>query len=155
MEYATEYTKVEKIVRLSVFACVGLILVVLHQNLLLPLITDIAERPHCYELFGFSAVDYFWHPIFIGIPVSAFAFSSAVMLPIGFMGIKEGRFPPKSVKVYKPTVVKSGAVAYIKSGAHILLPAMILMLSIWGFHQIENMPQIDKQKLDFSLCQEN
>ncbi|EIE1275241.1 hypothetical protein C4G66_RS23910 [Vibrio parahaemolyticus] len=155
MEYAKEYTKVEKIVRLSLYAFVGFILIVLHKILFLPLITDIAENPHCYEILGFSAVDYFWHLIFIGIPASAFIIASVVMLPIGFKGIKEGRFPPKSVKVYKPTVVRTGVIAYFKSGVHVLLPTMILMLSIWGYHQVENMPPIDKQRLDINLCQEN
>ncbi|HHX8561846.1 hypothetical protein ND925_04930 [Vibrio diabolicus] len=152
MEYAEEYTKKEKITRISLFALLGLVLIFCHTTYFRPFISDFGQSPHCYELFGFNGAEYFWHLVFIGFPASAFLIS-IVMLPLGVKGIKEGRFPPESVKVYKPTVIKTGAVAYLKSGVLIIVPAAILALSIWGYYQVDAMPPIDKQKLDYSLCQ--
>jgi len=152
MEYAAEYTKKEKMTRILLFALLGLALIFFHTTYFRPFISDFSQKPHCYELLGFNGADYFWHLVFIGIPTSAF-FISLVMLPLGIKGIKEGRFPPESVKVYKPTVIKTGALAYFKSGIHIIVPATILALSIWGYHQVDVMPPINKKKLDYSLCQ--
>ena len=109
MEYAKEYTKSEKIIRLSLITCMGTILIVIHKSLILPLITDIVDNPHCYQILGYSAKDYFWHLIFIAIPSPALIIASVVLLPIGFKGIKEGRFPPSSAKVYRPILVMTGA----------------------------------------------
>ncbi|WP_274064267.1 hypothetical protein [Vibrio parahaemolyticus] len=152
MEYAAEYTKKEKITRISLFALLGLGLIFFHTTYFRPFISDFSQRPHCYELFGFNGAEYFWHLVFIGVPASAFLIS-IVMLPLGIKGIKEGRFPPESVKVYKTTVIKTGAVAYFKSGSLVIVPAVILALSIWGYYQVDAMPRIDQQKLDYSLCQ--
>ncbi|HCG8254260.1 TPA: hypothetical protein NJ905_004588 [Vibrio parahaemolyticus] len=152
MEYAAEYTKKEKITRISLFALLGLGLIFFHTTYFRPFISDFSQRPHCYELFGFNGAEYFWHLVCIGVPASAFLIS-IVMLPLGIKGIKEGRFPPESVKVYKPTVIKTGTVAYFKSGSLVIVPAAILALSIWGYYQVDAMPRIDQQKLDYSLCQ--
>lgn len=154
MEYAKEYTKSEKILRLSLITCMGTILIVIHKILIWPLITDIVDNPHCYQILGYSAKDYFWHWIFIAIPSPALIIASVVLLPIGFKGIKEGCFPPGSVKVYRPTLVTTGATAYFKSAVHTLLPILILVLLILGYHQVENMPPINNQNLDINSCLE-
>ncbi|MBM4869345.1 hypothetical protein HYO49_22875 [Vibrio parahaemolyticus] len=77
----------------------------------------------------------------------------AFMLPIGIKGVKEGRFPPKSMKVYKLTAVKRGTAAYFKSGICILGPVMALLLTFWGYHQVDSMPPIDSINLSPHLCQ--
>ncbi|ELP5730860.1 hypothetical protein QTV44_004182 [Vibrio vulnificus] len=152
MEYAEEYTKKEKVIRLSVFILLALSVVAFNNLWLLPLVTDFGEQPHCYELFGLNGADYVWHLLFIGLPVSLFIVV-LFMLPRGISGLKEGRFPPKSMKVYKPTVVKRGASAYLKSGAHILFPVITLLFAIWGYHQVDIMPPLNKQKLSLHVCQ--
>ncbi|EHR1282448.1 hypothetical protein ACTBKU_004606 [Vibrio parahaemolyticus] len=152
MEYASEYTKKEKITRISLFTLLGLGLFFFHTTYFRPFISDFSQRPHCYEWLGFNGAEFFWHLVFIGVPAFAFLIS-IVMLPLGIKGIKEGRFPPESVKVYKPTVIKTGAVAYFKSGILIIVPTTTLALSIWGYYQVDAMPPIDQQKLDYSLCQ--
>ncbi|WP_413113504.1 hypothetical protein [Thaumasiovibrio sp. DFM-14] len=152
MEYAQEYTKKEKIIRLTVFTLLGLAVITCHKLWFLPLVADFGERPHCYDFFGLNGADYVWHLMFICLPFSLFIVV-IFMLPIGVSGLKEGRFPPKSMKVYKPTIVKRGATAYFKSGVLILAPVIALLCTIWGWHQVDNMPPLDKQKLSTHLCQ--
>ncbi|EJV9314143.1 hypothetical protein [Shewanella algae] len=152
MEYADEYTKKEKVVRFSVFTILGLAAIAFHKFLFLPLVTDFVERPHCYEFLGLNGADYVWHLVFVGLPFSLFVVL-AFMLPIGIKGVKEGRFPPKSMKVYKLTAVKRGTAAYFKSGICILGPVLALLLTFWGYHQVDSMPPIDSKNLSPHLCQ--
>ncbi|EGQ8503832.1 hypothetical protein BS017_RS23080 [Vibrio parahaemolyticus] len=152
MEYAEEYTTKEKVIRLTVFILLALAIIAFHKIWFLPLVTDFGERPHCYELLGLNGADYVWHLVFIGLPISLFIVV-VFMLPFGISGLKEGRFPPKSMKVYKPTVVKRGTTAYFKSGFFILVPVITLLFAIWGYHQVDSMPPLDRQKLNPHLCQ--
>ncbi|PQJ62774.1 hypothetical protein [Photobacterium angustum] len=153
MEYAKEYTKKEVIIRLSLFASLGFVAIVANSYWFQPMVEDFGNRPHCYEFWGFNGADYVWHILFIGLPLSLFIIVGIAMFPLGIKGIKEGRFPPRSVKVYKRTAIKTGAIAYFKSVICILSPTVVLILSIWGYTQVSDMPPIDKQKLDYSLCQ--
>ncbi|EGR1768205.1 hypothetical protein RII68_004735 [Vibrio parahaemolyticus] len=152
MEYAEEYTKKEKAIRFSAFFLLGLAAIVLHKFWFLPLVSDFVERPHCYEFLGFNGADYLWDIVFVGLPFSLFIVF-VFMLPVGIRGVKEGRYPPKSMKVYKPTVVKRGAVAYLKSGICILAPVIALLFVIWGYHQVDNMPPLNAKELSPHLCQ--
>ncbi|MFW1030857.1 hypothetical protein ACEWA3_22430 [Vibrio parahaemolyticus] len=152
MEYAEEYTQKEKGIRIIVFFLLGLAAIALHKFWFLPLMTDFVERPHCYEFLGLNGADYVWHLVFVGLPFFLFIVL-AFMLPIGIKGAKEGRFPPKSMKVYKPTVVKRGAVAYLQSGVCILAPVIVLLFVIWGYHQVDSMPPLDAKELSSHLCQ--
>ncbi|EPN4000893.1 hypothetical protein ACTZ91_004646 [Vibrio parahaemolyticus] len=152
MEYAEEYTKKEKGIRFSAFFLLGLAAIALHKFWFLSLVSDFVERPRCYEFLGLNGADYLWDIVFVGLPFSLFIVF-AFMLPVGMRGVKEGRYPPKSMKVYKPTVVKRGAVAYLKSGTCILAPVIALLFVIWGYHQVDNMPPLDAKELSPHLCQ--
>ena len=152
MEYAEEYTKKEKIIRFTVFIILGFAVIIFNKLWFLPLVTDFAGRPHCYEFLGMNGADYIWHLFFFGFPVSFFI-AVIFMLPVGIQGVREGRYPPKSMKVYKVTVVNRGVIAYLRSGIFILAPAITLLLAIWGYHQIDNMPPFGERKLNPQLCQ--
>ncbi|EJL7851717.1 hypothetical protein NM008_004610 [Vibrio parahaemolyticus] len=152
MEYAEEYTKKEKGIRFSAFFLLGLAVITLHKFWFLPLVSDFVERPHCYEFLGLNGADYLWDLVFVGLPFSLFIVF-VFMLPVGMRGVKEGRFPPKSMKVYKPTIVKRGAIAYLKSGTCILAPVIALLFVIWGYHQVDNMPPLDAKEFSPHLCQ--
>ncbi|WP_394209822.1 hypothetical protein [Enterovibrio calviensis] len=151
MEYAKEYSKKEKIVRFSLFTLFGMVAIVAHKVWLQPLFNDFGQRPHCYELLGLNGAEYIWHLLLIGLPVSFFLVAS-FMLPIGITGLREGRYPPRAMKVYRPTVVKKGLAAYFRSSIFLLLPFLVLLMAIWGFQQVDKMPVIDKEKLSTHLC---
>ncbi|OEE58983.1 hypothetical protein A1OK_02965 [Enterovibrio norvegicus FF-454] len=151
MEYANEYTKKEKLVRFSLLALFGIVAVVANNVWLQPLLTDFDEHPHCYELFGLNGADTIWHLLFVGLPVSLFLITS-FMPPTGIAGLKEGRYPPRAMKVYKPTVVKTGVTAYLRSSVLLLLPLFVLLVAVWGSQQVDKMPVIDKERLGVHLC---
>ncbi|ASO31097.1 hypothetical protein CG015_18265 [Vibrio anguillarum] len=152
MEYADQYTKKEKTIRFTVFVILGLAVIAFNKFVFFPLMTDFGGRPHCYEFLGLNGADYIWHLVFVGLPFSLFIVF-VFMLPVGIQGVKEGRFPPKSMKVYKLTVVKRGTIAYLKSGICILAPVIALLFVIWGYYQVDNMPPFDATKLSPQLCQ--
>ncbi len=155
MEYAQEYTKKEKTIRILLTFLLGFSGCFLSVQWLVPVMKDFGERPHCYELFGFNGADYLWHIIFIAMPALFFLVTAFALIPKGIASLKEGRFPPSNVKVYKPTRVKRGAIARITATFHLAFPLILLAVVILVFQQINKMPAIDKNTFDAQLCSEN
>ncbi|MGF1736186.1 hypothetical protein [Photobacterium satsumensis] len=147
MEYAPEYTLREKVTRVSVLACLGLLVIVSVKRWLEPVMNTFSERPHCYEFYGFNAAEHLWHIAFVGIPLSAWLLASLVMLPIGIRGLRDKQFPPKSMKVFKPTVICRGMVGKVKSTAFFIVPTLMLFISVWGYAQAEKLSPIDVSRL--------
>lgn len=152
MEYAEEFTRKDKITRITIYIVLGAMFFALFQYVLEPLIIDFSGRPHCYELLGYNGADIVWYLMLFYFPFSLFILSSLFILPTGIRGIKEGRFPPKRFKVYKPTVVKRGMIGYIKSGLFIFIPMILLFMSLFGYHEAGRTPPLDKQKLSMISC---
>lgn len=151
MEYAQEYSKKEKAVRILAGVFVGSVIYFLHTIWLIPIINDVVSRPHCFEWLGFNLADYFWYLVMVGVPLFAFTMSW-ILIPRGIAGIRERRFPPKAVKVYRPTKVKTGFLAWLISAMHLLIPFVFLILAAWGYLQAAHFPTFNKQALDLNLC---
>ncbi|MGF1868894.1 hypothetical protein [Photobacterium indicum] len=152
MEFAKEYTKKEKFIRISLLTSLALVAIFTNNLWLKSLLTDFGERPHCYELLGFNGADYVWHLFLVGFPTLIFILISFFLLPAGIQGLREGRFPPRSCKVYKPTLVRKGGKAYLRAGINLLLPTIVLLSVVWGYQQVDDMPVINKEKFDAHLC---
>lgn len=151
MEYAQEYSKKEKTVRILTGVFVGGVIYFIHISWLIPIINDVVSRPHCFEWLGFNLADYFWYLVMVGVPLFAFTMSW-ILIPRAIAGIRERRFPPKAVKVYRPTKVKTGFLAWLISGMHLFIPLVLLLLAAWGYLQAPYFPAFDKQVLDPNLC---
>lgn len=152
MEYAQEYTKKEKTIRILLAILLALPVFVLSVEWLNPMMKDFGKRPHCYELFDLNGADYLWHIIFIAMPALLFLFTAFALIPKGITSLKESRFPPSNVKVYRPTRVKTGAIARITAMFHLAFPLLFLAVVIWGFQQVDKMPAFDKNTFDSQLC---
>ncbi|MGF1684258.1 hypothetical protein [Photobacterium minamisatsumaniensis] len=146
MKYAEKYTKREKIIRISVFGGIAFVCVLLAEFWFFPLLGDIARNPYCFQVAGHYVVDYIWHFLMVGIPFSIFLLLAITILPIGVRGLKSGQFPPKGMKVFKLTQIKTGTVARAKSFALILLPVLVFASSVWGYMKVQSMPEVERKQ---------
>lgn len=151
-EWATQYSPREKFIRLIGLLTLAAGLMGLHHWLFLPWFNEFVNRPQCVQLFGISALRYFWQIIFIGIPLFTLVVVAMLTLPLGLKSLKEQRFPPRHVKVMKPTRVSVGRVAVFKAVGLLMLPVLMFVMVLWGAQQAQNMPDLDPAMLPQSEC---
>jgi hypothetical protein len=94
-----------------------------------------------------------WYSLFVGLPLFGAFIIGIVTVPIGYRGLRHHQFPPKGHKVYKPTKILKGRKGNIKSVFHLLAPALFIFISIWGYFQVDQMPQQKTEDFDYSLCE--
>ncbi|MEZ9139105.1 MULTISPECIES: hypothetical protein [unclassified Shewanella] len=96
-----------------------------------------------------------WHALFVGLPLFSAVIIGLVTVPLGYKGIIHKQFPPKGVKVYKPTSILRGWKASGKSILHLLTPSLFILFSVWGYFQVEQMPHEIPDDFDLSVCETN
>ncbi|MHA2766344.1 hypothetical protein [Vibrio harveyi] len=151
-EYAPQYSKKEKIIRVAIAGVFGLLVGVLFKLEGEPLLQAVAEAPECYEVFGMQGLELLVHILFFWMPLSVFLLSVVLMLPLGVRGLIEGQFPPKGVKVFRPTAIQRGKLGTFKSLIHLLLPLLCFGFVVWGNGQIEPMMEIFQPKQGETTC---
>ncbi|WP_039987925.1 hypothetical protein [Vibrio owensii] len=151
-EYAPQYSKKEKITRVAIAGVFGLLVGVLFKLKGEPLLQAVVEAPECYEVFGMSGLELLVHILFFWVPLSVFLLSAVLMLPLGVRGLIEGQFPPKGVKVFRPTVIQRGKLGMFKSLIHLLLPLLCFGFVVWGNVQIEPMMEMFQSNQGILNC---
>ncbi|MGI9947721.1 MULTISPECIES: hypothetical protein [Vibrio] len=151
-EYAPQYSKKEKIIRVAIAGVFCFLAGVLFKLKGEPLLQAVAEAPECYEMFGMSGLELLVHILFFWMPLSVFLLTAVFLLPLGMRGLIEGQFPPKGVKVFRPTVIQRGMLGAFKSGVHLLLPVLCFGLAVWGSFQIEPMVAMYRSEQNTVLC---
>ncbi len=101
-EYAPQYSKKQKIIRVVIAGVFCILAGVLFKLEGEPLLQAVAKAPECYEVFGMSGLELLVHILFFWVPLSVFLLAAVLMLPLGVRGLIEGQFPPKGVKVFIP-----------------------------------------------------
>ncbi|HDM8132406.1 TPA: hypothetical protein P0E15_001944 [Vibrio harveyi] len=151
-EYAPQYSKKEKIIRVAIAGVFGLLVGVLFKLEGEPLLQAVAEAPECYEVFGMQGLELLVHILFFWMPLSVFLLSAVLMLPLGVRGLIEGQFPPKGVKVFRPTAIQRGKLGTLKSLVHLLFPLLCFGFVVWGNGQIEPMVEMFQSNQGISSC---
>ncbi|MGD1452882.1 hypothetical protein [Vibrio harveyi] len=151
-EYAPQYNKKEKIIRIAIAGVFCILVSVLFKLEGEPLLQAVAEAPECYEVFGMSGFELLVHMLFFWVPLSVFLLSAVLMLPLGVRGLIEGQFPPKGVKVFRPTAIQRGKLGTFKSLIHLLLPLLCFGFVVWGNGQIEPMVEMFQSNQGISSC---
>jgi hypothetical protein len=126
---------------------------VIHEKWVFPFIGWYADHAHCYNPLGYSGLLLLWYFIFVGIPLVCALLVGFFSFPTGLKGLIDKQFPPKGVKVYKPTKIIRGNKAKFKSIGHVLVPFIFIAIGVWGIFQVDQMPIENPDKLDFSVCQ--
>ncbi len=90
--------------------------------------------------------------MFVAIPLFGAFIIGLVTVPIGYKGLLHRQFPPKGMKVLKPTKIQKGWQANLKSIFHLLIPASLVIFSIWGYFQVDKMPHEVPEDYDYSVC---
>ncbi|ENC6707148.1 hypothetical protein [Vibrio harveyi] len=151
-EYAPQYSRKEKIIRVAIAGVFFVLAGVLFKLEGEPLLQAVAEAPECYEVFGMQGLELLVHILFFWIPLSVFLLTAVLMLPLGVRGLIEGQFPPKGVKVFRPTAIQRGKLGTFKSLIHLLLPLLCFGFVVWGNGQIEPMMEIFQPKQGETTC---
>lgn len=151
-EYAPQYSKKEKIIRVAIAGVFGLLVGVLFKLEGEPLLKAVAEAPECYEVFGMQGLELLVHILFFWMPLSVFLLTAVLMLPLGVRGLIEGQFPPKGVKVFRPTAIQRGKLGTLKSLVHLLFPLLCFGFVVWGNSQIEPLVEMFQSNQGISSC---
>ncbi|EKM28379.1 TPA: hypothetical protein ACRZZI_000595 [Vibrio harveyi] len=151
-EYAPQYSKKEKVIRVVIAGVFGLLAGVLFKFKGEPLLQAVVEAPECYQMFGMSGLELLVHILFFWMPLSVFLLTAVLMLPLGAHGLIEGQFPPKGVKVFRSTVIQRGKLGTFKSLIHLLFPLLCFGFVVWGNGQIEPMMEIFQPKQGETTC---
>ncbi len=154
MEFAEEYSKKEKMERVILYTLLAIFVVIIHQKWILPYINWYVKIAHCHTFLGYSGVTVLWYSLFVGLPVFFSILVGCYSAPIGIKGLMSGQFPPKGVKVYKPTKIVRGRTSKIKSLAHLVSPLIFITIGIWGSFQIDNLPNSPKI-FDYNICKDS
>ncbi len=117
-----------------------------------PLLQAVAEAPECYQMFGMQGLELLVHILFFWMPLSVFLLSAVLMLPLGVRGLIEGQFPPKGVKVFRPTAIQRGKLGTFKSLIHLLFPLLCFGFVVWGNGQIEPTMEMFQSNQGISNC---
>jgi hypothetical protein len=155
IEYAEEFSKPEKFKRIFLFLLLAVLILIINEKWYLPFINGYVDTVHCRTLFGYSGITVMWHALFVGLPLFSAVIIGLVTVPLGYKGIIHKQFPPKGVKVYKPTPILRGWKASGKSIFHLLIPSLFILFSVWGYFQVEQMPHEIPDDFDLSVCETN
>ena len=126
---------------------------IINDKWYLPFINWYVDTVHCHKPFGYSGISVMWNALFVGLPAFCALLISIVTVPIGYKGLIDKQFPPKGMKVYKPTKIIRGFKSNLKSMFHLLIPSLLILLAVWGYFQVEKMPQEIPADFDYSLCE--
>ena len=94
-----------------------------------------------------------WYSLFVGLPLFCALMIGVFTAPIGYKGIIHKQFPPKGHKVYRPTKILRGWKGNVKSIFHLLIPIFFILFSVWGYFQVDKMPQKVPEDYDYSVCE--
>ncbi|AGH80853.1 hypothetical protein PCNPT3_04555 [Psychromonas sp. CNPT3] len=143
----------EKFRRIVLFLLLGILGLIINEKWYLPFINGYVDTAHCHTLLGYSGISVMWYSIFVGLPLFIALMIGIVSVPIGYKGFIEKQFPPKGMKVYKPTKILRGWKANVKSMLHLLFPACLILFSVWGYFQVDKMPHDVPEDFDYIVCQ--
>jgi hypothetical protein len=149
--FAEEFSKKEKLERVTLHIILGTFVVITHQKWVLPYIEWYANTAYCHSPLGYSGITVLWYSLFVGLPVFCSILVGGYSVPVGVKGLRDSQFPPKGVKVYKPTKIIRGWSSKAKSLAHLLSPLLFVAIGVWGSFQVDNLPN-SPEKFDYSVC---
>ncbi|AWB65829.1 hypothetical protein C2869_04960 [Saccharobesus litoralis] len=151
-EYAPEYSKSEKRLRLSIYLGIALVLILVLKFGLLPFLQSFIESAHCHQSFGVSDIKILWLGLFVGIPMLTSLTLAICFWPLAIKGLVEQQYPPTGVKVFKPTKVLKGSQAKRRCALLLCLPLLFLPITIWGHTQADKAIDWHQSELDTAEC---
>lgn len=152
IEYAEEFSKQEKYKRILLFLLIGVLCLIINEKWYLPFLNWYVDTVHCHTPLGYSGISVMWYSLFVGIPLFCAFIIGVVTAPIGYKGIIHKQFPPKGMKVYKPTKILRGWKGNLTSVFYLLIPTFLILFSIWGYFQVDLMPHEVPEDFDYSVC---
>jgi hypothetical protein len=131
----------------------GAFIMIIHEKWFSPFITWYIKTSHCHSPFGYSGVSVMWYSLFVGLPSVSALLSGVYLIPIGIKGLIHEQFPPKGVKVYKPTKIIRGWKSQQKSIFCLLFPVFFVAIAVWGYFQVDIVSKQTSEEYDYSVCQ--
>tara|TARA_Y100000310_G_C20314399_1_gene637741 strand:- start:132 stop:596 length:465 start_codon:yes stop_codon:yes gene_type:complete len=153
VEYAEEYSKPEKYKRIILALLLGVLSLIINEKWYLPFISWYADTVYCHTPFGYSGISVMWYSLFVGIPIVCALIIGPFTFPVGYKGLIDEQFPPKGYKVFAPTKIVRGWKSKFKSIFLMSVPIFLILVSVWGYFQVNKMPQDVPKDFDYSVCE--
>lgn len=102
-------------------------------------IGQFAESAPCREVFGIPGLTVLMYGLFVGLPLLALLLLAPSIGGRGYRTLRDGRFPPRGDKVYRPTRIHHGARAKLYGWLHLAALLPLLLLILWGRSQAEQL----------------
>lgn len=150
-EWAKEFTPREKWLRAGLYSVLFGVLVLILYVWFIPWMERTIPQAPCYTLWGYSGLSLVWYVTFVGLPLFYALLVMVTTYPTAVRILRDGRFPAKHTKVYKPTRIVRGRKAGIRAFAILLAPLLLVAIAIWGSFKVSSMPVSDAQ-FDYSQC---
>lgn len=154
-EFADEYTKQEKIRFVILYLTAALFIYITHEQWVFPWLRWYASTAYCHSVFGYSGILILWAGLFVGLPIFLGLLIGTCTVWPGIKTLKQGQYPPKGSKVFKPTKILRGKAATFRGLSLLLAPCLFVAVAIWGAFQVPRMPKENSVKLDYSVCKAN
>jgi hypothetical protein len=133
--FAQTYSRGERIRFVLVGAVLGALGLAVWKWWVLPWIAGFPASAPCRTVFGANGATVLWFGLFVALPLLFAALSAIGLGRPGLAVLREGRYPPDGVKVFRPVRIRRGAAARWIGYLHVLACAPFLAIAIWGYGQ--------------------
>lgn len=134
-EFAETYSRGERIRYAGAGLALGALGLAVWKQWLLPWIAGFADTAPCRTVLGVPGTTALWFGLFVALPL---CLAIACAITLGRTGLavrREGLYPPRGVKVFRPTRIRRGEAARWIGYLHLLACAPLLATAVWGYGQ--------------------
>ncbi len=147
------YSKQERNRLFIISLLLGLVGWIFHHYWLSPVLNQFANTAHCQTYLGFNGIAWLWYGLFVGLPLLIFVIFAGFGWPNGLKVLRDGQYPAKGKKVFRPTKIQYGTKAKFIGWLQLLAPLVCLALAVWGGGQAQELTAMPVKASAYDLCQ--
>ncbi|MCE2570243.1 hypothetical protein [Motilimonas eburnea] len=150
--YAPLYTGQARIRQLLGYLAIGLIGWIGIHYWLMPFFSQFVTTAHCHDYLAINGITWLWYGLFVGIPLLIFIILAGFGWPNGRRVLRDGQFPAKGKKTFRPTKIRYGYQAKCIGWLQLLAPLVCLGLAIAGGLQAQQLITMPIKASAYELC---
>ena|SRR5690606_27608346 len=151
-EYAELYSFKERLRLVLIGVALASVVMLWWSLWALPRWEVFVEQAPCTELWGMSGVAVVYYSLFVGMPL-LFALVAAILLGRrGYRILRDRQVPYRGEKVFHPTRIRRGRRAVLMGWAHLLAPALLVALAIWGAPKAQALADESEVERSSAVC---
>src|SRR5690554_533570 len=131
-EYAELYSFKERLRLVLIGVAVAGVVMLFWSLWALPRWEAFVEQAPCIELWGLSGVAIVFYTWFVGMPLLFALVAAVVLWRRGYRILRDRQVPYRGEKMFRPTRIRRGRRAVLVGWGHLLTPALLVALALWG-----------------------